>query len=540
MTKEEIAKLTIEDLPALFGPETTPNDPRYNPNNLTLEDVEAIVLHAQALITSGRRIDEITVNGVNQDLRSTGDKRQILIKGTPGAAFTITIKDSSDCSIMEEELEDVEIPSNGKYTFLQEFPSIPSGVYDEYYKILLTPRADVQLNGFLVDGITLYQYPVPTLTFVAPLTSITDVMSAATLTGGVDSLITQKSSGRSTWVTTVSEGSGTAGLFYVKSNSFPKAISKSTVLKKIANRSGSDLTDEILNLKPLTTRVKKGVISADLFAGMNLKGSVEKKKIVTSSLEVPNCKRKTNKFELDDTNGLFEGMLINLNGATVASILSVDCGRNITVSKKLIIREQTEVVFEFTSAANILEVITQLNSEGDACIKIDRKTYIPNGMVIEFEGGKSKVTGSIVSIGSGTDTVVVTTKLNVKSLGNEDATYTMDLGSLITRKPNIVNHQVVADRDNKGTIFHLSRGDGDSNRLTKRYTVTQQASHGTSTIAVPGEGSIGATLTYTPNPNFTGEDIIKYRVTHDGTTTLTDGDSRNPMSDIKTIIVTVK
>jgi hypothetical protein len=539
MTKEEIAKLTIEDIPALFGPETVPSDPRYNPNNLTEEDVEAIILHAQTLIASGHRIDEVVVSSMDQDLKSTGDKRQILIKGTPGAGFTITIKDSSDCSIMEEELENVEIPNNGKYTFLQEFPGIPSGMLDEYYKIVLTPRADVRFINNTDDGITLYQHPIPTLTFVAPLTSITDVMATSTLTGGVDSSMARKSSGTATLVTNVSEASTTAGLFYVKSNNFLKAISKSTALKKVANRPGNDFTSRILNLKPLTTRVNKGIISNDLFVGMSFKGSVEKNKIVTNSLEVPNCKKKTNKFELDDTNGLFEGMFVTLNGAKVASILSVDCGRNITVSKKLIIREQAEVIFEFTSAANVLEVITQLNGEGDACIKIDREIYIPNGMVIEFEGGKSKVTGSIVSVGSGTNAIAVTTELNIKNLGNEDVTYTMDLGSLITRKPNIVNHQFAVDRNSTGKTFYLSTGDADSNKLTKRYTITQRASHGVSTVADPGD-SIGATLTYVPNPNFAGDDIIKYKVTHDGAITLTDGDLRSPTSDIKTIIITVK
>ena len=115
----------------------------------------------------------------------------------------------------------------------------------------------------------------------------------------------------------------------------------------------------------------------------------------------------------------------------------------------------------------------------------------------------------------------------------------MDLGSLITRKPNIVNHQFAVDRNSTGKTFYLSTGDADSNKLTKRYTITQQASHGVSTVADPGD-SIGATLTYVPSPNFAGDDIIKYKVTHDGAITLTDGDLRSPTSDIKTIIITVK
>ena len=56
-----------------------------------------------------------------------------------------------------------------------------------------------------------------------------------------------------------------------------------------------------------------------------------------------------------------------------------------------------------------------------------------------------------------------------------------------------------------------------------------------------GDGVNFPNLVYTPNPGFVGEEILKYRVDHDGTSALTDDDTAvNPMSDEKTIRITVK
>ena len=62
-------------------------------------------------------------------------------------------------------------------------------------------------------------------------------------------------------------------------------------------------------------------------------------------------------------------MFLVLNNAITASIVSVDCQRNITVSKKLVIRTGTKASFEYKSQARVGKVIAQVNSAGEACVE---------------------------------------------------------------------------------------------------------------------------------------------------------------------------
>jgi len=538
MTKKEIENLKIEEIDKLFD--------EASALDLTSEEVELIKLRINELAFGKVRISNFVVEKENENLKSIGERRRVTITGTPKAGFTISIKDSSGCSIMENELENVEIPNNGKYVFTQEFPNIKGGLISEHYEIILTPHANVRY-GYGVENIILNQYPISTITFKAPLTSIKEVISAATLSGDADSTLVQRGEGsgsvlQGSWTTIVSESSSTDGFFYVKSYNFGRATSSSTAVKKVVNRPGSSFRDKSLNLKPLTSGIKNSIISGDLVSGMTLKGTVEKVKMVTNSLEVPNCKKKTDKFELENTTGLFSGMSVYYNGTIVAAIESVDCAKNITVSKKLIIRKDSNATFKFTSGAIVSKVLTQMNSDNEACISVDRDVYIPNGMVLEFDDNKTQFIGSIVPTGSGTNTVTLTKTVTTKSFGIYDTTYTLDLSNLITRKPNIRNHYFTTEANSAAKTFNLSNGDIDGNKLTKRHAITKGSSHGVVTVGIKEEGGLQfPNLTYTPNPNFVGEEVIKYRVTHDGTTALVDDDTAtNPMSDEKTIIITVK
>ena len=542
MTKEEIAKLTINDMEHLFT--------EQNSNNLTEEDVVLIQERMQAILLSRVEMHGVTVENVTKHLKSTGESRGITVSGTSGIGFTITIKDSSGCSIMEEELENVRIPSNGKYYFIQEFPHIKSTLKKEHYEIILTPHADVEYD-YSGDNIILKQYSVTTLTFTTkttasstsiPVESTTKVAAGAV--NGSDLVFTGEGNNGSTKTKTVSvtESSASDGFFYVKSLDFAKANSSGSVIKKVVNRSGPNFREAILNLKPLTTGTKNNIQSGDLISGMRILGSVEEIKTVTNSLEVPDCKRKTDKFELENTTGLFEGMFLVLNNAITASIVSVDCQRNITVSKKLVIRTGTKASFEYKSQARVGKVIAQVNSAGEACVEVDRSVYIPNGMILEFDDDDSSYAGTVTATGSGTNTIALTETIQVKAFGTYDVTYVLDLSSLITRKPNIKDRVFETNANSSSETFNLSQGDNDSNKKTKQYRITKSPSHGTATINdAIGDGVNFPNLVYTPNPGFVGEEILKYRVDHDGTSALTDDDTAvNPMSDEKTIRITVK
>jgi len=541
MTKEEIAKLTLKDIELLFTDQ--------NSNNLTEEDKVLIQERMQTILLSRVEIHAVAVENVTKHLKSTGESRGITVSGTSGIGFTITIKDSSGCSVMEEELENVRIPSNGKYYFIQEFPHIKSTLKEEHYEIILTPHADVEYD-YSGDNIVLKQYSVTTLTFTTkttasststPVESITKVAVGAV--NGSDLVFTGEGSSGLTNTKTVSvtESSSSDGFFYVKSLDLSKANSSSSVIKKVVNRPGPNFRESILNLKPLTTGTKNNIESGDLVGGMRIAGVVEEIKTVTNSLEVPDCKRKTNKFELENTTGLFEGMFLVLNNATTALIVSVDCKRNITVSKKLVIRTGTKATFKYKSQARVRKVIAQVNSSGEACVEVDRSVYIPNGMILEFDDDNSRYARTVTASGSGTNTITIREKIQVKAFGTYDVTYGLDLSSLITRKPNIKDRAFDVTANNS-KIFNLSQGDSDSNKIGKQYRITKSPSHGTATVNDRvGDGVNFPNLVYVPNPGFVGEEVLKYRVDHDGTSALTDDDNAvNPMSDEKTIRITIK
>ena len=573
MTKEEIAKLTLEDVDTIFGPAIPEpgmgdrdsagvlfenivdrSDPRLNPNNLTREDEEAIMEHVMSNLIGGLTVEELSIEDEDRYIAAGGDTRKITIKGTPGVKFTVVVKDGSDCSIMEEELEHVEIPDIGHYVFEQKFPSVASDKKVEFYEIKLTPQATVKYN--YAEDLKVYQYPAKTISFI-PLEGNVPfhTYSKQILSDGRDSArffqvkgFPSNSNGEreEKWTTTVSEsveygGEGASGNYYVKSLDFNKAITKSTAIKKVVHKPNGGSIDKTINLKPLATGVRDGNASGDLKVGMVFRGNVEKIKKVFKSLEVPDCKRKTNRFELESTTDLFEGMSVRINDIVAAEVLSIDCVKNITISKKLTIRSGDKVKFTYTTGGRVESVVTQLNQEGNACVTIGREVYMPNGMELNFDDDRSVVKGRITATGSGTSQVVLTKYLTIKSIGTQDVIYQFDKSKIITRKPNAKNFNVET-AENTPISINLSAGSFDSNALTKRHTITKNGSHGAATTTVVDEsGAQSPFVTYTPIKGFLGEDVIKYRVTHDGTSSLVDDDTAaNPMSDEKTIRITVK
>tara|TARA_R110000737_G_scaffold353155_2_gene402701 strand:+ start:689 stop:2389 length:1701 start_codon:yes stop_codon:yes gene_type:complete len=566
MTKEEIAKLTLEDVETIFGPAmpkpgmgrrdsagqlfediVSLSDPRLNPNNLTREDTAAIIEHIEKNLIGGLTIQELLIENENNYIATNGDSRKITIKGTPGAKFTVTVKDSSDCSVMEDELEHIEIPNTGSYVFKQKFPGITSNKKAEFYEIKLTPQATVKYN--YTEPLKVYQYPVKTITLKASMDSAQKVVSVGKLAGSVDSTVSLSGSptnsrgdgNTTTWTTVISETEDTAGKYYVKNLNFSEAVSKSTAIKKVVYKPNGGSTEGIINLKPLGTGVRDGIISGELKVGMAFRGRVEKTKIVFKSLEVPSCKQKADRFELESTTDLFKGMYVRMNNVVVAEVLSIDCEKNITISKKIIIRSGDKVKFTYVSGGRVEKIISQLNQDGNACVLIGNEVYMPNGMELGFDDDRSVVIGKVVATGSGTSEITLVKSVDVKVRGTQDVTYDFDLSKIVTRKPNIKDFEFEVAADSGANTFNLGYGDSDSNKLTKTHTITKNGSHGTAEYYPPSSKHVFPSLYYYPSKGFIGEDIIKYRVTNDGTDNLVDDDTAiNPMSDEKTIRITVK
>ena len=180
-----------------------------------------IVYPASDTIT--KSILQFTTNKKNNfKLEAKGEKREIIIVGTPGAVFTLTIKDSSNCSILRDKLENVKIPVKGRYTFIQDFPAITSEgravKTEEVYTLEIKPAADVAI--VTENTFTLTQIADPVIT----LTNETSVTSPCALSvSGADITLTGRAnSGRSniskTYTLTVTENpEDSAGKLYIDS-----------------------------------------------------------------------------------------------------------------------------------------------------------------------------------------------------------------------------------------------------------------------------------------------------------------------------------
>ena len=60
-----------------------------------------------------KRITSIKVDNQNTPIKSKGETRGIKIHGTQGSGFSLEINDSTGYCILENPLQDVEIPQSG-------------------------------------------------------------------------------------------------------------------------------------------------------------------------------------------------------------------------------------------------------------------------------------------------------------------------------------------------------------------------------------------------------------------------------------------
>lgn len=526
--------------------------------NLSAQDVEDIRGFIEQLVENGGTGKTIKFFGISDQgiaIRSNGDRRVLTVRGTPGAGFSLTIKDSTGCSLLEDELNDISIPTSGTFTLVQEFPVMP-GIEThldqrEDYEVNLLPHADVTLHHNVDSVVKLLQYKDPEIFFVGNgkgleidgFNLISAVQTGKTSSTAPAMSISEQTFFSTTVVTSSSGGEGDSRFIYVKNADFQKSVNKDTVIEKVITRASEEPTSSTLRLKPSTPRIMKGVEDGDLTTGMKIKGSIEVDKVIVNSLDVESCKRKTDRFELDNVNSLFEGMFMYVDGNATASVVSVDCETEITLSRKVIIPKDSIATFKWSTFAYVSEVITNIdNTDGNAVVVADRSVYIPDGAVLKFDDDTSTVVGDIKASGSGTNQITLVTELTVSKYGTNNVSYSTDLSKIITRAPNVRDINLTIPRNIIGKsdpneIFP-SHTDPDSNAYDKRYSVTQVGSHG-STSVKSGLKSI----LYLPNEGFIGEDIIKYRVVNDGVQNLTDPNvaaSITPMSDEKTIKITVR
>jgi hypothetical protein len=496
----------------------------------------------------------ITLFKIRKDfIPPKGDKRKIIIKGDPGCIFSLTIKDSSGCSILKEEIENHKINDWGEYEFTQDFPSIltneGASKSSEYYTIVMLPAAGVEFAASNSTE-TLSQYADPIIT-VTNTTSQTFDSGKTLIVGGSDDITTGSALSHtenipgysdSTYTLTITESAPADGNFYVKNSSFNDNITSNTTIKKKLSRGDETGPTTQLALKPLTTRIDTtieggdSVPTGDVVMGMRVYAKVEKTKKVKASLDKDDnvlnygrCNTPTDKIELSDTNDLIEGMIVSGIGITETSIKSIDCNnKTITLSKKYIIKKDTELTFTREWRTSVAEVI-ECSSEGITSIKITPPVDIPDGTEILFDDDANLVRGRIFYSGSGSNTIILTIYLRTIRYGYKNVTYTLDLDNIITRKPNAYDQEISIKKNSSGYNVYILNRDGDADRTSKIGTVVRAPSHGK-----VGAWHVGRkSFTYTPHAGFCGEDSFTF-------TTAISAEDVVESSEEKTVRITVK
>ena len=467
-------------------------------------------------------------------MTSGGANKKIKIKGTPGARFTLTIDDSSGCSILEEELEDITIPVGGSYYVNQVFPSIDSSLKSDSYTVnLSTPADTTNYWPYYPEGFVLRQLADPIIT----ITNTTSQTGPALDVSGDDITFTniaRKYSGLGenlqTYSLIITENSPTAGYFYVTNdNPFRKNATNNMVIKKIVSNENTiyakeDEASEI-RLKPKTTRIDSdGSITGEIKKGMYFNGEMEYTKTVKASIGKTGCSDLTDKFTLTDTRNLFEGMLVRGDRGVATSIVSIDNETDVTFSAKQIIKNESILTFRYEIGGLVFRVVDPIDKKGECHVHTGNPNWFPKNMELTFYDDHSQISDTTIINGSGTDRLTLKAYINVLSQGEKDVTYTLNLDNFITRKPNAYDQTVFATK-NTSTIINVKMGDTDLNAKDKVPSFVKSPSHGTVTV---GE-SAPYLATYTPYNRFAGEDTFTFTVS-DGTTS----------SDERRVFITVK
>ena len=480
-------------------------------------------------------------------INPNGENRAIIIQGSPNTQFSLTLNDSSGCSILRNKIEWISIPANGKYIIKQQYPSITvdgnAFKKQETYTLTLTPEAAV--GGPIIKVLT------QTADITVKITKATSQSGPAlTVGGGIKELsgpantIVEYNPPKTYTLTITGSDTGTAESLYVKNAQVSRNITSNNTVKKTIDRGGETGSTRNLTLKPLTTRrvntnisgdITQGdddyIISGDLEVNMVLYAKVEHTKTVKANLnkdgdvlDYLKCNTYTNKFQLDNTHDLTTGMSVVSDGVVLGTyISSIDCDKNITLTPKQIIKTDTTIKFKQEWRTTIKEIKSNIDSKGNACITVTNPINIPDGTEVEFTDPNSSILTTSAHANSGSDSITLTTNIHAINFGEIDAQYSIDLDEMITSKPNAYNQKVTVTGD-KATAIRMLPFDKDLNAATKTGTVVNTPKHG----SVASYDASNDYFVYTSNTGFVGEDLFTF--------TMSDGVNT---SDEKTIRITV-
>jgi len=519
-------------------------------------------LVANTLYSSSQKIiRSITVNGLtndyNQYINASGENLPIKILGSADAMFSITITDSSGCSILKKEIKNVTIGNNGRYVLTQKFPSIKSvkgsigKITNEVYTITINPSADTLIsnyNGITPLVFTLTQQADVTLVFGKDTSdsSISDLTFTSTNVSKTDAAYydTTKLQNYSdlTLSVAVKYTSYSAGNIYVKNTDYNNNTIKSSFIKAINYRNGEKgavgtYYFVVSSTRTETTAENGTLIKTDIPVGSRASWTITKEKFVVFSLDeddnvidFDNCKSKfTNKFRLNNTNDIRPGMEVtSQNVNTFVSHIS-SCGKDVVLQKQLVIKPHTVLTFTEENTVKVEESDFEKNKPGKTTVVFSNAVDIPEQTEVTFDSDNSIVTGKIAQVGSGNtgngdaNDVDLTCTISVRKFDKNSTTYNLDMSKIISVKPNAYNQSVVTAK-NTTIAIDMIKFDTDTNRTSKTGTVVRPPSHGT----VSAYNATDDAFAYLPNNNFVGSDSFTFTMS-DGTNT----------SDEKTVLIEV-
>jgi|TARA_R110002012_G_scaffold7045_2_gene33365 hypothetical protein len=477
-----------------------------------------------------------------------GDKLKVKISGINNPTFTISLKDSSGCEILQDKHKNVTV--KGMYRINQEIPALASGVTSEIYDLKISPSADTRYYYNLESPVTgiinmkIYQYKNPTYTLTASASTASGVTTTASdisFTGAVGTDVSEDSG--FTAVTHTTTLTSAVPMYCV--DPMPKfydLITKNKVIKKTVIR--EDRTDTsgtsriIVGSRAYHDASNNVIYQGDLKEGMTFTSTITKTKAVRKSVDLDihkepcdNCPERdilTNKFEIENTNDIFEGMVVSgvdyVGREFRTNLESIDCGKSITLEDHFIIDKNTNLTFIYIDNGFVGEV---RDCDKGQEIILDGRTKLPHGSEITFENGNnSDIGGHIRCSTSGSTSITVTTTIDRVKYGQEDVTFTLNTDDLISYKSSARDQYITVGKDSQNFYLDFVRNDKDEDKYSKTITITKQPSSGALVT--------GTRANYTPNTGFTGKDTIKF------TSVGTASDPAAVASEERTIFITVK
>jgi len=485
-----------------------------------------------------KEITKLTTNKNTDNIDAKGENRQIIVKGTPGSVFSITIEDSTGCNMLTNKIENKKIPSIGMYTFNQKFPSIKVNGQDaktkETYSLKITIGAGVRI---LVSDIVLEQIADPVITITKSTSQTSPALSVSgsdiTFTGSSMSRVNAKSKVYSLTITGSAEETGES--LYVKNTNFRENATTNSIIQKVVDCAGETKPQEIaeLILKPLTSITEttiEGVttVTHDIQPGSRVSGIVSEQKTLLANLDKDeniidySCSNTLPvKHRLNNTTGIDIGMKVIGKVLDGTIIKSIDCGEKITLSPPQVIEKDSLINFVRNVDSTVTEVVDN-NRNGKAVVLLNKAITVNDNMVLDFDNNKNNIHGEISFDKSGVDSIALKAFVKPVRFGDKNVTYTLNLDNIITSKPNAYNRSVKT-KANTDVVINMIKNDTDTNASTKTSTVTGNPSHGIVTRL-----DSGRSYRYTPNNGFTGEDQFKF--------TMSDGVNS---ADEKTVFIDI-